>query len=78
MKKLKQLWEFLNGKKTNIGMAIVLIAQGIQVFTPNLLPTEQIDFIQMVGGLIGGFGLAHKGAKTKPIQQLIRTKPKEK
>lgn len=80
MKKLKQLWKWLNGKKTNIGMAIVLIAQGIQVFLPGLMPAEQLDFIQMAGSLIGGLGLAHKGSKTKTIQHLLhtKTKPKEK
>lgn len=77
-KKLKQLWEFLNGKKTNIGMAVMLAAQAIQVFTPNLMPAEQTQFLQTLGAMIGGFGLAHKAGKTKPIQQLMKTKPKEK
>ncbi|MFW5831266.1 MAG: hypothetical protein ACOCVA_03385 [Prolixibacteraceae bacterium] len=77
-KKLKQLWEYLNGKKTNIGMAIMLTAQAIQVFTPGLMPAEQLDFIQMIGGLIGGFGLAHKGTKSQTVQNLMHTKTKLK
>lgn len=77
-KKLKQLWEFLNGKKTSIGMAVMLAAQAIQVFAPNLMPAEQTEFLQTLGALVGGFGLAHKAGKTKPIQQLMKIKPKEK
>jgi hypothetical protein len=76
--KLKQLWKWLNGKKTNIGMAVMLTAQAIQVFVPNLMPVEQTEFLQTLGALIGGFGLAHKAGKSKPIQQFLKIKPKEK
>lgn len=78
MKKLKQLWEFLNGKKTSIGMVVMLTAQAIQVFAPNLMPAEQTEFLQTLGALIGGFGLAHKAGKTKTVRQFTQTKPKKK
>lgn len=71
MKKLKQLWNYLNGKKTSIGLAVMLTAQAIQVFAPNLMPRDQTEFLQTLGALIGGFGLVHKGAKTKQVQDLL-------
>jgi len=78
MKKLKQLWEFLNGKKTTIGMLLMLLAQGIQAFLPETLTPEQIQFIQTTGTIIGGAGVIHKAGKTKTVQQLIKTKPRKK
>lgn len=61
---MKKLWDWFSGKKTNIGMAIMLLAQGVQVFAPGLVPGAQLEYIQLVGGFIGGFGLAHKGVKS--------------
>jgi hypothetical protein len=78
MKWLKKTWQWLNGKKTSIGMAVMLAAQGIQVFAPNLMTPGQIDFIQNTGALIGGFGLMHKGAKTTPVKRLTDTLTKVK
>lgn len=77
---MKKLWNWLKGKKTNIGMVIMLVAQGVQVFAPNVLPANQIDYIQMLGGLIGGVGLAHKGVKTSMVKNIVSslTKPKKK
>jgi hypothetical protein len=80
MKKLKQLWNYLNGKKTSIGLAVMLTAQAIQVFAPNLMAVEQTEFLQTLGALIGGFGLVHKGTKTETAQKLLhyKTKPSGK
>lgn len=77
-KKLKQLWKFLSGKKTTIGMLLMLLAQGMQAFFPETLTPEQINFIQMAGAAFGGVGVIHKAGKTKTVQQLTKTKPKEK
>ena len=75
---MKKLWKWLSGKKTNIGTAIMIIAQGMQVFFPNLVPAEQLEFIQMAGGAIGGLGLMHKGTKTQAGKKLINTLAKQK
>lgn len=80
MKFLKKAWQWLDGKKTNIGSAIMLIAQGIQVFAPDMLPAAQLEYIAMFGAIIAGVGLANKGVKTNTAQKLMHfsTKPKGK
>ena len=80
MKLLKKTWQWLEGKKTNIGTTIMLIAQGIQVFAPNMMPTAQVDYITTVGAVIAGVGLFNKGVKTDTVQKLMHctTKPKGK
>ncbi len=80
MKFLKKTWQWLEGKKTNIGSAIMLIAQGIQVFAPNALPQAQLEYIATIGAIMAGVGLVNKGVKTNTAQKLIHfsTKPKGK
>lgn len=65
IEKLKEAWQYLNGKKTAIGMFLMLTAQGVQVFFPEAMTEEQISFLQTAGAAIGGFGLIHKAGKTK-------------
>jgi len=65
---MRDLWEFLNGKKTSIGATLLLIALvlaklseiwGIQAdWIPRLVET-----LQWIGGLFSGTGLAHKAVK---------------
>ena len=74
---MKKIWDFLNGKKTTIGMLLVLLAQGSQAFFPQLMSVEQINFLYTTGALIGGVGVLHKGAKTETGQNLL-TKIKQK
>ena len=67
MKKLlnwiKKRWVDVNGKKTTIGMSIVLISQGMKLFFPELLQPEQYQYFETIGLFIGGAGIAHKGQK---------------
>lgn len=44
-------------------MAVVLASQGLKLFAPSLMTPDQYQFIETAGMVIGGFGLAHKGAK---------------
>ncbi len=77
MKNAKELWKFLNGKKTAIGMLLMLLAQGSQAFFPHLMNAEQLNFLQTTGTVIGGMGIIHKGAKTQTAQDIIaKIKPK--
>jgi ABC-type phosphate transport system auxiliary subunit len=76
--KLKQIWKWMNGKKTTIGMLLMLLAQGMQAFFPETLTTDQIQFIQTAGAAVGGVGVIHKGTKTKVVQRIMKTKPREK
>jgi len=69
-KGLKKGWEYFNGKKTAIGMIMMLTAQGLQAFFPHALTPDQINFIQTTGAVIGGAGVLHKGAKTKTAHKL--------
>lgn len=62
---MKKIWQLLSGNKTTIGMIIVLAAQGLKLFAPDLLTGEQYNFIESAGLAIGGVGLAHKGVKAK-------------
>lgn len=71
---LKETWQFLNGKKTTIGMILMLTAQGLQAFFPHALTPDQIDFIQAAGAAVGGLGLLHKGAKTETAHKLTNFK----
>ena len=73
-KEIKKGWEYFNGKKTTIGMIMMLAAQGLQAFFPHALTPEQINFIQTTGALIGGAGVLHKGAKSQTIQKFTHTK----
>ena len=66
---MKKILSFLNGKKTAIGMGLMLIAQGLKVFFPEVLNGDQIDYIETIGLIIGGGGLLHKGAKAKLTKQ---------
>jgi ABC-type phosphate transport system auxiliary subunit len=74
MKTLKKIWRFLSGKKTVIGMIMMLTAQGLQAFFPNALTPDQINFLNTAGAAIGGIGLIHKGAKTETAKRLVHKK----
>jgi len=73
MKKIKELWKYLSGKKTTIGMIVMLVGQGVQAFFPNLMTPEQTSFIITTGAVIGGIGVIHKGAKSQTMTD-IKTK----
>lgn len=71
MNKINELWKFLNGKKTTIGMLLMLLAQGSQAFFPSLMNADQLSFLTTTGALIGGMGVIHKGAKSQTGQSFI-------
>lgn len=73
-KAIKDSWEYFNGKKTTIGMIMMLTAQGLQAFFPHALTPEQINFIQTTGALIGGAGVLHKGTKSQIMQKFTHSK----
>ena len=67
---MKKIWELLNGKKTNIGATLLVLALAMTnlgdiwsveaEWWPNL-----IDTFEWLGGFLGGGGLAHKVTKLK-------------
>lgn len=71
MKTLTKIWNALNGNKTTIGMVIVLVSQGFKVFAPNLIPKEQLDFIESTGMAIGFGGVFHKGIKNNSVKNAL-------
>jgi len=68
----QKIWKYINGKKTSAGMVIVLLANFIKLFLPNLLPLEQIEFIETIGIILGGGGLLHKGKKFLTIKKISK------
>lgn len=68
---MKKVWDALSGYKTIIGMTILLAAQGLKVFAPELLTIDQLDFLRDVGSVIGGVGLFDKTAKNERMKALI-------
>lgn len=65
-----KIWQFLDGKKTAIGAALLLaatIAQGLASIWASDSPPEwlpkAIETLQYLGGIIAGTGFAHKTTK---------------
>ena len=56
------MWNWLNGKKTKIGAALLLIAQAGQAFAPQYAAVWEL--VNQAGVLIAGAGLVHTGVKT--------------
>lgn len=55
------MWSWLEGKKTKIGAALMLLAQAGQAFAPQYAGIW--DIVNQAGVLIAGVGLAHTGTK---------------
>lgn len=55
------MWNWLNGKKTKIGAALMLVAQAGQTFAPQYAAVWEL--VNQAGILIAGAGLAHSGVK---------------
>ena len=71
---MKNIWRWFDNKKTVIGMAIMLVSQGAQLFFPGAVDQGQLQYIETVGALIGGFGLAHKGFKVQSSRFKVKSK----
>lgn len=63
MEKLNQLWEFLSGKKTAIGGALLITGNILRKFPATMIAAE---IVSEVGMYLSGFGLLHKAAKAMP------------
>ena len=61
---MKQLWTWLDGKKTNMGAALLLLWEGWQLAFPNLISDRWEEWIGGIIALITGVGLGHKGIKS--------------
>lgn len=55
------LWKFLDGKKTNVGAAVVAFATYANVL--GILDPTQIELINQIGTAIISLGLGHKAVK---------------
>lgn len=62
---VKAVWNFLDGKKTIIGTAMLMAAE--------ILPEKTTAYyICEIGGtLLGGVGLMHKASKTEALELLV-------
>ena len=60
MEKLNQFWEFISGKKTAIGGALLIAGNILRKFPQTQVAAEVVS---EVGMYLTGFGLVHKGVK---------------
>lgn len=60
MEKVQAWWDFLNGKKTAIGSALMIAGNILSKF-PQTATAGSI--LLEVGTYLAGFGLVHKGVK---------------
>jgi len=76
MEKLKEVLEYLNGKKTNIGAFLLTLALVIPIVDQQLLVDiwgitvpvwmdSVVETLQWGGGVFSGVGLFHKALKAK-------------
>lgn len=74
MEKLKQLWEYFNGKKSVIGGAILTFAFFVNQFDQQVLIgywhivnpiwyQPLLDTVDWFGAVLGGVGIIHKAVK---------------
>lgn len=76
---IKKAWKYFQGKKRNIGTVIYLAGLGLEAFFPNLMPTSQAAFIQVVGASIAGIGMMDSLARSKTGEALLtKIKPKKR
>jgi len=61
MEKVNEIWEFLSGKKTAIGGALLIAGNILRKFPQTFVVGE---IVSEVGMYLTGFGLIHKGVKT--------------
>jgi hypothetical protein len=60
MEKINQWWEFLNGKKTAIGGALMIAGQILNKFPQTMVAAS---ILSEIGMYLTGLGLVHKGVK---------------
>jgi hypothetical protein len=62
----EKIWNFLNGNKTIIGLALgwfaTKIPEGVLIFGWETLPLN--DLVEALAGLFTGVGLVHKSMKS--------------
>ena len=60
---LTKIWNWLNGNKAVLGLAILALIQ--QAFFKSLLPETSIWYqaLQWIAGILAGVGVVHKLAK---------------
>lgn len=68
---LNKIWNYLKGKKRNIGTMLYLAGIGLEAFFPELLPAKQTIFIQAAGAAIAGVGVVDALARSKSGTNLI-------
>jgi len=59
MRFLKKIWKWLNGKKRNIGVTVLIGTTLVQAFFPTALSPEQYKALEMAALTLSGVGVAH-------------------
>jgi hypothetical protein len=63
--KLKQLWQWFNGKKTNIAAFALFTLKIVMLFGVHI-PPDVLEIIDLGLYALLGVGLTHKAVKNKP------------
>ena len=61
MSYIVKAWTWLSGKKTVVGATILLVAQGIEIWTSDV--PQVVEMLRYVGAAIAGVGIGHKLVK---------------
>jgi len=65
MKTLKKIWDWLNGKKTNIAAGALLIIK-VLMMCGVPIPAPALEIMDLLFYSLLGIGLGHKAVKNKP------------
>lgn len=69
MKFIQKAWDFFSGKKTVIGMLLLLIAQLLVFIDDSFIPSDPawiaflVTWLNKIGAGLGAIGVAHKAVK---------------
>jgi len=66
LRKIKEAWAYLNGKKTVIGATVSVVGELISIFDPS----TGIVLLKL-GAWISGIGLTHKGQKKYSQRKIV-------
>lgn len=72
---MKKLWDWFNGKKTNIGAYILAVMQ-ILVLLKVPIPTNIIEAINIFATVFFLGGASHKVIKSETLKQTLNKFPK--
>lgn len=65
----QKVWSFFEGKKTLIGLSILLANAVVSSKFPQVTSPEISSVIELIGGVVGGVGMFDKARRTETGQR---------